>query len=101
MEILVLIKPIHQKILEKANPFLRTQKNLIDTRIALYYALNLLKSEKGDEDVVIPAVLLHDVGWKTIPANLHLTAFGPNFLFKLLLASHLFSEYTSSENRRR
>jgi HD superfamily phosphodiesterase len=44
----------------------------------LYYALKLLQSEKGDEDVVIPAVLLHDVGWKTIPANLHLTAFGPN-----------------------
>jgi HD superfamily phosphodiesterase len=40
--------------------------------------LKLLKSEKGDEDVVIPAVLLHDVGWKMIPAKLHLTAFGPN-----------------------
>jgi HD superfamily phosphodiesterase len=74
----VLIKPIHQKILEKAKPFLRIRKNLIHTRIALRYALKLLQSEKGDEDVVIPAVLLHDVGWKTIPANLHLTAFGPN-----------------------
>jgi len=74
----VLIKPIHQKIFEKAKPFLRTRKNLIHTRIALHYALKLLQSEKGDEDVVIPAVLLHDVGWKTIPANLHLTAFGPN-----------------------
>ena len=74
----MLIKPIHQKIFKKAKPFLRTRKNLIHTRIALHYALNLLQSEKGDEDVVIPAVLLHDVGWKTIPANLHLTAFGPN-----------------------
>jgi len=74
----VLIKPIHQKVFEKAKPFLRTRKNLIHTRIALHYALKLLQSEKGDEDVVIPAVLLHDVGWKTIPANLHLTAFGPN-----------------------
>jgi HD superfamily phosphodiesterase len=74
----VLIKPIHQKIFEKAKPFLRTRKNLIHTRIALHYALKLLKSEKGDEDVVIPAVLLHDVGWKMIPGNLHLTAFGPN-----------------------
>jgi HD superfamily phosphodiesterase len=40
--------------------------------------LELLPSEKGDEDVVIPAVLLHDVGWMTIPPNLQLTAFGPN-----------------------
>jgi len=74
----VVIKPVHQKIFEKAKPFLRTRKNLIHTRIALYYALKLLQSETGDEDVIIPAVLLHDVGWKTIPANLHLTAFGPN-----------------------
>jgi HD superfamily phosphodiesterase len=74
----VVIKPIHQKIFEKAKPFLRTRKNLIHTRIALRYALRLLQSEKGDEDVVIPAVLLHDVGWKAIPEHLQLTAFGPN-----------------------
>jgi len=72
------IKPIHQKIFEKAKPFLRTRKNLIHTKIALRYALKLLKSEKGDEAVVIPAILLHDVGWKVIPEHLHLTAFGPN-----------------------
>lgn len=74
----MLIKPIHQKIFKKAKPFLRTRKNLIHTRIALRYALKLLQSEKGDENVVIPAVLLHDVGWKTIPEDLQLTAFGPN-----------------------
>jgi HD superfamily phosphodiesterase len=72
------IKPIYQKIFEKAKPFLRTRKNLIHTKIALRYALTLLKSEKGDEAVVIPAIILHDVGWKAIPEHLHLTAFGPN-----------------------
>jgi len=72
------IKPVHQKIFEKAKPFLRTRKNLIHTRIALRYALKLLKSEKGEEGVVIPAIILHDVGWKVIPEHLHLTAFGPN-----------------------
>jgi len=74
----MLIKLTHQKIFEKAQPFLRTRKNLIHTRIALHYALKLLQSEKGDEDVVIPAVLLHDIGWKMVPESLHLTAFGPN-----------------------
>jgi HD superfamily phosphodiesterase len=74
----MVIKPIYQKIFEKAKPFLRTRKNLIHTRIALQYALKLLEQEKGDEGVVIPAVLLHDVGWKAIPEKLHLTAFGPN-----------------------
>jgi HD superfamily phosphodiesterase len=72
------IKPIYQEIFEKAKPFLRTRKNLLHTQIALRYALKLLSREKGEEDVVIPAVLLHDVGWKTIPEKLHLTAFGPN-----------------------
>ena len=72
------IKPIYQRIFEKSKPFLRTRKNLIHTRIALRYALELLKSEKGDEGVVIPAIILHDVGWKVVPEHLHLTAFGPN-----------------------
>ena len=72
------IKPIHQKIFEKAKPFLNTRKNLIHTKIALRYALKLLEQEKGDVKVVIPAVILHDVGWKVIPEHLHLTAFGPN-----------------------
>jgi HD superfamily phosphodiesterase len=74
----VVIKPIHQKIFERAKPFLRTRKNLIHTQIALRYTLRLLKEEEGDEGIVIPAVLLHDVGWKMIPSNLQLTAFGPN-----------------------
>ena len=72
------MKPIYQKIYEQAKPFLRTRKNLIHTKIAFQYALRLLRQEKGDEEVVIPAILLHDVGWKTISKNLHLTAFGPN-----------------------
>ena len=72
------IKPTYKKIYKLAKPFLRTRKNLIHTKIALRYALKLLKSEKGDEAVVIPAIILHDVGWKVIPEHLHLTAFGPN-----------------------
>ena len=49
------MKPIHQKIFERAKPFLRTRKNLIHNQIALRYALGLLKEEEGDENVVIPA----------------------------------------------
>jgi HD superfamily phosphodiesterase len=72
------MKPIYQRIHEHAKPYLRTRKNLLHTKIALRYALKLLNREKGEEGVVIPAVLLHDVGWKSIPEKLHLTAFGPN-----------------------
>jgi hypothetical protein len=72
------MKRIYQKIFERAKPFLRTRKNLIHTKIALRYALKLLNHEKGEEEIAIPAIILHDVGWKTVPENLHLTAFGPN-----------------------
>ena len=37
----------------------------------------LLQKERGNEAVVLPAAILHDVGWKSIPEELHLTAFGP------------------------
>ena len=72
------MKRIYQKIFERAKPFLRTRKNLIHTKIALRYALKLLKKVRGDEEVVVPAILLHDVGWKAVPEHLQLTAFGPN-----------------------
>ncbi len=72
------MNPIYQKIFDRAKPFLRTRKNLIHTKIVLRYALKLLEEEKGDEGVVIPATLLHDVGWKALPEPLQLTAFGPN-----------------------
>ncbi|HVP81270.1 MAG TPA: HD domain-containing protein [Thermodesulfobacteriota bacterium] len=72
------MKSIYRKMFERAKPFLRTRKNLIHTKIALRYAVRLLKEVKGDEEVVIPAVLLHDVGWSAVPEHLQLNAFGPN-----------------------
>ena len=72
------LDPVYRKIYEQAKPFLRTRKNLIHTKIALRYAIKLLKEEKGDEEIVIPGILLHDVGWKMVPEPLQLTAFGPN-----------------------
>lgn len=71
-------KPIYLEILQQAKPFLHTRKNLLHTRISLRYAIRLLKEETAEEEIVIPAVLLHDVGWNAIPEHLHLTAFGPN-----------------------
>jgi HD superfamily phosphodiesterase len=72
------MKMIYQKIFERAKPSLRTRKNLIHTRIALRYGLKLLKTVKADDEIVVPAILLHDVGWKAVPEDLQLTAFGPN-----------------------
>jgi HD superfamily phosphodiesterase len=74
------LKGIYLKIFNLAGPYLDTRDNDIHTRVAYSFALKLLGAEGGDERVVIPAVLLHDLGWKMIPEELHLKAFGPGKL---------------------
>ena len=61
-----------------AQPYLNTRKNEIHTRISVNLALRLMEKEGGESKVVIPAVMLHDVGWKRIPEALQLSAFGPD-----------------------
>jgi HD superfamily phosphodiesterase len=68
--------PIHG-LWKAALPYLDTRSNTVHTAISLAFARRLLDAEGGDEAVVLPAIILHDVGWKTIPEALLLTAFGP------------------------
>jgi hypothetical protein len=68
---------LHKSIFEKAEPFLRTRHNSIHTIISYRYAIYLLSMEGGDPSIVIPAILLHDVGWSTVPEDKQLQAFGP------------------------
>jgi HD superfamily phosphodiesterase len=44
-----------------AKPCLDTRENEIHTRISVELALRLLESEGGSPEVVLPAVILHDV----------------------------------------
>lgn len=67
----------YAEIFNLAKPYLQTRQNEIHTRIVYSFALRLLQAEGGDETVVLPAVILHDVGWKSVPEDLHLNAFGP------------------------
>ena len=76
------------KICDLARPFLDTRENEEHTRIAYDFASRLLVREGGDPRVVIPAIILHDVGWKSIPEDLQLTAFGPGNRDKALNRIH-------------
>lgn len=67
----------YPEIYRLARPYLQTRHNELHTRIAYSFALRLLDAEGGDPEVVLPAVMLHDVGWWTIPPELHVKAFGP------------------------
>jgi HD superfamily phosphodiesterase len=77
------MKAIYRKMWELAMPYLDTRGNESHTQISLKFAQQLLKKEGGDEEIVIPAIILHDVGWKKVPEELHLKAFGPKADSKL------------------
>ena len=68
---------IHQRILDMAAPYLGTRRNDVHVREALQLVGRLLEEVDADEDIVIPAIILHDVGWIMVPEELQLTAFGP------------------------
>jgi HD superfamily phosphodiesterase len=67
----------YRRIFERARPYIETRDNVIHTTVAYSFAVKLLAAEGGDEAVVLPAVILHDVGWKCVPEDLQLKAFGP------------------------
>jgi HD superfamily phosphodiesterase len=71
------MKPVFDKIQQLSKPFLDTRHNDVHTAISTLLASQLLEQEGGDEDIVIPAIILHDTGWKRVPSKLHLKAFGP------------------------
>lgn len=71
------MKPIFEEIWRLAKPYLDTRKNEVHTEISIRFAYQLMEVEGGDENIVVPALILHDVGWKKVPQELHLKAFGP------------------------
>ena len=66
-------------IFDLAAPYLDTRSNDVHTSISFDLALQLLAHyPEADKAVVLPAVILHDVGWKMIREEDQLSAFGPN-----------------------
>jgi HD superfamily phosphodiesterase len=82
------IESRYQRIFESAIPFLNTRHNLVHTFVVYQYALLLLEKEPGTREVVLPACILHDVGWSIIPEDQQLTAFGPNGKDMVLRRKH-------------
>ena len=70
-------RPVFKQIYQLARPYLSTRHNDVHTEMSVRLAYQLLDAEGGQESIVIPAIMLHDVGWKKVPVALHLKAFGP------------------------
>ena len=82
------MRRIFKEIWELARPYLDTRDNEIHTKMSVEFGYKLLKAEGGDEEVVIPAIILHDVGWKKVPEDLQLKGFGPKVTLPELTKIH-------------
>ena len=62
-------KSIFKQIYQLAQPYLNTRHNDIHTEMSMQLAYQLLSAEGGQESIVIPAIILHDVGWQKVPVD--------------------------------
>ena len=70
--------PSHDRIWRRAAPYLRVRDNDSHTLYAFGIARALVDQVPGTRhDIVLPAILLHDVGWSAVPEHLVLEAIAP------------------------
>ena len=69
---------VDDEIYRRAAPYLDTRQNDVHVSLSYDFARRLLAFyPKADEEIVLPAIVLHDVGWKMVPEERQLSAFGP------------------------
>jgi len=69
---------VYPEIYRKAEPYLDTRQNDVHVSLSYDFARRLLAHyPNADEAIVLPAIILHDVGWKMVPEEKQLKAFGP------------------------
>ena len=73
---------------QAARPWLDVRSNDEHTLISYAMAKALLELTRADESVVLPAILLHDTGWKKMPRAKLALAVGPNARFPELQRDH-------------
>ncbi len=69
------MKDIFERIWQLALPLQDQRDDSGHAEVTLSYATALLASEQGDEDVVIPAIILHDIGYSQLSKERRLSIF--------------------------
>ena len=78
MEIKTQPESVYDEIYRKAEPYLDTRRNDVHVSLSYDFARRLLVHyPNADKEIVLPAIVLHDVGWKMVPEEKQLSAFGP------------------------
>jgi len=69
---------VYDEIYRKAERYLDTRQNEVHVSLSYDFARRLLAHyPNADKEIVLPAIVLHDVGWKMVPEEKQLSAFGP------------------------
>jgi HD domain len=66
----LVLTDIEQAIFEQAKPYLDVMNNELHTRTVIRFVLELLPATDGDRAIVVPAAILHDVGWSQVPYDI-------------------------------
>ncbi len=78
MELITQPDSVYDQIYSQAEAYLDTRQNDVHVSLSYDFARRLLGLYPGaDEEIVLPAIILHDVGWKMVPEERQLSAFGP------------------------
>lgn len=84
-----LLRPQDEVLWTDAKPYLDVRNNDEHTLVAYAVAKALIAAlPDANPDIVLPAILLHDVGWKRIPPDLLLLAIGKNPTRRDLVFEH-------------
>jgi len=69
---------VYDEVYREAEAYLDTRQNDVHVSLSYDFARRLLAHyPDADEEIVLPAIVLHDVGWKMVPEEKQLSAFGP------------------------
>ena len=79
----------HDVIWQRAVPLLGVRDNDVHTLYCYRFARALCGLHPAaDAEIVIPAILLHDIGWSTVPPDKILQSFGPRTEYPELRRQH-------------
>ncbi len=70
-----MMKNIFNQIWAMALPYQDQRDDPGHAEVALAFAQRLLRYEEGDRDVIIPAIILHDIGYSQIPKEKRMKIF--------------------------
>lgn len=84
-----MLRPEDKPIWDAALPYLNVRSNDEHTLHSYVLLQQLLAFEPaGDPNIVLPAILLHDIGWKMVPEDKILESFGPKMKYPELRRLH-------------